>query len=807
MKKVKGIIAAGLVLSMAVPFFTGCSCSKGGGGDTISADDPWFNVNRVEIDNGLSGADIEYSYMEYVGLYGDNFIFHLNGSYRYPNDFDFENGDTLEYRIDELREYDISGNLINSVDCVDLLRAMINNSDCDNGYSNGIEQDEEGYYVTINGYNSSTGDSSSFVSRIDFENGSFSTPVEQNESDKPYIERLESEGAFQENSFTVGEYTIDRFWVSGDVFSYVLEVTDSQGVTTEYDFRQIFPGKNISDIRTIIDVGDNKALIVGYGDGSSIFFDIDFVNKTVTENTTDLEFLVSKVAHMIEIEGIGTVVKDVDGIYSINFADKTTEPLFLFSYANLNMYELRNLTPISINENSAIFAGETYSPSEYVPSKTVMYIFDRADSNPNAGKSYLDLASASDYSYALCDAVCRFNETNPDYYIRLDSKYNLDLALSVQAISDTSNQTDEETMADNTATSLGNQLAVDIMSGTGPDIIVNGQQFSMLNNDSYLMDLSSFVSENCGSDNYFTNVFEASRDGDALYQLPVTFKVHGIVANESDVAPGQIGFTFDQYADFVSGPCNGSDPIDKGQLYFFINSLSCMSELFDADGYVDYDNEAFRALAEYTAANVNEALVADEEDYYSFVDETTNPAKLVTITDVAQYFDSVKIGNKVLLGIPSYDGRGAVIMGGESVAISSLTDAPDACKEFVSLLLSDDVQEIYGYKNGIPVNRTSFEAVCNKFIEFKDLEIDLMRSFMTEAEMRSRGINPDPLDSSVINEFELFINELTGWYTYDATVNAIIREEMPAYFAGQKTLDQVVPVLEDRIQTFMNERV
>jgi hypothetical protein len=29
---------------------------------------------------------------------------------------------------------------------------------------------------------------------------------------------------------------------------------------------------------------------------------------------------------------------------------------------------------------------------------------------------------------------------------------------------------------------------------------------------------------------------------------------------------------------------------------------------------------------------------------------------------------------------------------------------------------------------------------------------------------------------------------------------------MPAYFAGQKTLDDVISVIEDRVQTFLDER-
>lgn len=77
---------------------------------------------------------------------------------------------------------------------------------------------------------------------------------------------------------------------------------------------------------------------------------------------------------------------------------------------------------------------------------------------------------------------------------------------------------------------------------------------------------------------------------------------------------------------------------------------------------------------------------------------------------------------------------------------------------------------------------------------------------MTPDQIRANGESPDPMDPAILDDFAAFISELTGWYINDGAVNAIIREEMPAYFSGQKTLDQVVPVLQDRIQTLLNER-
>jgi hypothetical protein len=40
----------------------------------------------------------------------------------------------------------------------------------------------------------------------------------------------------------------------------------------------------------------------------------------------------------------------------------------------------------------------------------------------------------------------------------------------------------------------------------------------------------------------------------------------------------------------------------------------------------------------------------------------------------------------------------------------------------------------------------------------------------------------------------------------DAAISLILLEEMPSYFSGQKDLDSVVKVAQDRVQKVLNER-
>ena len=76
--------------------------------------------------------------------------------------------------------------------------------------------------------------------------------------------------------------------------------------------------------------------------------------------------------------------------------------------------------------------------------------------------------------------------------------------------------------------------------------------------------------------------------------------------------------------------------------------------------------------------------------------------------------------------------------------------------------------------------------------------------YMTDAELVEMGMAP--VDSSAIDRFESMIETCSQVSSIDPAVMSIIREEMPAYFSGQKTLDDVIVIMEDRVQTFINER-
>ena len=57
-----------------------------------------------------------------------------------------------------------------------------------------------------------------------------------------------------------------------------------------------------------------------------------------------------------------------------------------------------------------------------------------------------------------------------------------------------------------------------------------------------------------------------------------------------------------------------------------------------------------------------------------------------------------------------------------------------------------------------------------------------------------------------IDNLENIILSCSKIDTPDAAINLIILEEMPAYFSGQKDLDSVIKIAQDRVQKVLDER-
>ena len=792
------LLLSAAVLSTSVFGMTACKGKKAKA-SKIGDDDPWFDVSTTELGSQYDPSEYDYFYQYVQGNFGGNIIVEAYGSKPIPPDFDWEHGDYSQFEVDNLDVYSENGDFIKTLDAKALL--------VDAGYPEAsfysIDQEGDLARISFGTWDEATFEPTEYTAILDIDTETLSEVEEVNDEDGS----MNSEG-----TDIFDGYNISRYYIAmnnmGNEASYLFRVT-KDGETYDIDLREELPNQNVWDTPGLIYVGDGKAVLPFAEDPGAKcdqFIMIDLEARTAEMYNEDMSWYESPhYARTFYNEAGEPLIVDEDGIKKINFAGKSMDTVFDFGYSNVNRSDIQYMQLLSATDDRIVFTGTIWRDmgAETTATPTIV-VFERAASNPNAGKTVIEAAVVTYIDRATAEAVCRFNETNPDYFIRYTMKYNLDKFVEN---TDVNNNNDYEQRELDTGAAMSNQLAMDLMSGDGPDIIFNTLSYSQLNNADYLVDLSDQIDPS----GYFANIFDACKTQDKLFQIPLNFTLEGITTSGENLADGQHGFTFDQYPEFVDTVCNGEDPIEKDKLGTFTALLANMSDLFvDENGNVNYDNEAFRALAEYVNDNVT-YVEQDFDDMYGdiyYEEETSAPAASYTMVSslITLLYNGGVARDVKLVGLPSIDGRGASIHVDNSIAIAASSPSVEGCRELVNILLSDDIQAMYCSQGSTPVSLAGFRSGCEDSLAYYNSEVERMQGYASYIDMGEMMEMYQPADESVIDAYEDMINNCGSVAFTDPAVVSIVREEMGAYFAGQKTLDEVLQILQDRVNTFTNER-
>ena len=409
-----------------------------------------------------------------------------------------------------------------------------------------------------------------------------------------------------------------------------------------------------------------------------------------------------------------------------------------------------------------------------------------------------------DYSMncAVSDAIVSFNETSTDYHIEITDRYDSDyLNLDIRSADDYSAYLEEVKAA------TSSKLATDLMNGEGPDILINASQYGQLNDPEYLTDLTPYMSV-LPPDEYFTNIINAAEVDGKLYNLPVSFYIEGIITDGVNAGDSGIGFTIPEYEDFLNNKLNGKDVINNGQNYYFLKLFNNMSDKFISDGKADFSVPEFAELANFVKDNVIvdsqqwEDLYTDDEDPYV---TRNRDAELCVCEGYYSHMIEVAMmtGSSAIVGIPSSDGRGPCAGARVSVAVSAKACDIEACAQFAKSLLSDEVQSALASGDSLVVNRSVFRQWGERAVEYINGD-----GYWAWFGWEGEDPNPQRLIFSEydIDNLELCILSSKHMSYSDSDINAILIEEMPAYFSGQKDLDSVIKIAQDRVQKVLDER-
>ena len=557
----------------------------------------------------------------------------------------------------------------------------------------------------------------------------------------------------------------------------------------------------------ILCAGNNKVVVWGstssnYNFGQIRYCLVDLETGKISA-LDEMEYINIPLRNLTYCNGNLVTVTD-GGVYNIDVEGGTCKMALSFNCSVCNRYLASKSELKYADDNTFLFSYSLgYAGANRIP--FAICTFTKSSEYPAAGRNILTVASTEDLDYSISEAIMRFNSESDTSFMLFDNRYKTNSEIDYT----NTDNTDQAALKNlNSYAAVSDRLTMDILAGEGPDILITNGANEQLSKKDYFIDLSDYLKNESGVSeaDYFTNAIEASKFNGSLYQLPIGFYVDCILA-PSDAFGSKNGLTFEEYIQMVKTVCNGTDPLYDHQLAFSRTEVATKlfantSEKYIKDGKIDVNNNDFKAILDYCKELPAKGYYEGKDVDQEWEDLMTAKENMrVQPTVVYGFYEyeafAEKFKGAVICGYPSVDGRPATIGSDMAVSISSHTSDESSCKNFLSILLSEDIQKTL-FMN-IPINKK-----CARDIAL--LEIEEHNGSVDANEGNKFAKAGKKLDTALADKYiEQLSTATTSSFVYHS-ISLIIYEEIPAYFEGQKSFEDVAKVINDRAQKVLDER-
>jgi len=541
---------------------------------------------------------------------------------------------------------------------------------------------------------------------------------------------------------------------------------------------------------TMFQIGD-KMYVDGYESTDKeykyLFYPLDSAAKKLGE-PIDMTSLAGMGGAGFYVGTDGLYYSDSIGVFKINMETKEKTAVLLWKDTDIESNLNGNQKVIILSSDKIMLVSTVYSNTSM---ETKVSLLSREDKNPNAGKKIVTIAGVGiTYDSNVLSAVYNFNTKNTEYRVELHD-YMADQIVNSEA----------------DYTKIINTMNMEILSGDGPDIIYgSNQSFSNYEAKGLLVDLYTLMEKDTSfkKADYNPSIFKLCESDGHLYQLGTSFMIQGFAGAKSVIGDRK-GWTVDEFNEVVNSLPTGMAPLaNQTQSSLLTSSLSASMDAFvdNTKGEVTFDTPEFYMLLDYAKTYGTDDDNTDGE----YVDEQTmmqNGELAMTsayISDPSSYAQyATMVGGPVsITGFPSSDKRGPMCYMSTMLAISADSGSKQAAWDFVKSFLSEDSQKKVVDNYQIPVLTSAFEAQITKAMNPDqnsggNIVYDKMGQMV-------------PMTEETAQAYRDLVNSLDTLASYDQEIVGIVMEEVPVYFNGQKSDKDVAKIIQDRVQTLVNER-
>ena len=235
------------------------------------------------------------------------------------------------------------------------------------------------------------------------------------------------------------------------------------------------------------------------------------------------------------------------------------------------------------------------------------------------------------------------------------------------------------------------------------------------------------------------------------------------------------------------------------------NNMNSFVDLENAT--CNFDNDFFRKIMDYARCYADNSQGSDLNG-----EESIRPFSIDKLTDVEIALQTQFEGNAIICGLPSVDGSFRVQMtslNGCALAIASKSKHKDIAWNFIECCLREnpisaphDTKENIG-TYGIPSKKEFLEDYLD-IMAGKGGPLDTTYYIGDSGYTTEVTLHPLTQDGR-----RKIINYIESSQPYDLRYQPIIEiisEEVDYYFAGQKSIDDVIGMIENRAKMYLEER-
>lgn len=507
---------------------------------------------------------------------------------------------------------------------------------------------------------------------------------------------------------------------------------------------------------------------------------LDVDNKKWGETyKLDLQYFSSSDSLMRGVE-YDFYYKDDSGIYGYDLASGKSTKLLDYVASDIISENSWGIIPIAKDT----FLGTIYNEEG---SKLVKY--NKVDAATLADKTVITFG-AMWVDDSIKKQAIEFNKNSKEY--RIEFK-------------DYSNEEDPVT-----------KMNADIVAGNIPDIM----SLSMMPYEQYiskglLEDLTPYFEkdEELNTDDILDSVYEAMQVDGKLYYIAPSFGISTIVARTSDVGDGT-GWTFDEMKAVLEEKGDSARPFyseNKSDiLYSFLGNG--LNDFVDwQTGACSFDSQDFKDILELCNKGINEEVEYNEDapsmptlikdKKVLFVEGWVSPEEV-------QVYKKMFDGDITYIGYPNKEKSGSYFQFDNQIAIYAKSEVKEGAWEFIRSFMTKEYQGNAMHMYNTPTRKDCFDMMVKAKMATKEYTDELgqevypMQSSWGWDDLQ---VEITPLTQEEMDMYIDLVNNTKKIASNDDAMMEIIQEESKAYFAGEKSLDETVGIIQNRIKTYVNE--